>query len=277
MSTRNKTGPNWFLRLALLVALGLSGWSMYTTLMSYGVPQLFAFVGVAVFDLAALGLAQMVQRNQDTPRRFTLLAMRLVVALLVATSATVNGLHAYQEWGVVAAIIFAAAPVVPEVLFEFQHRMDRPAHESPRPLRWMFDPKGSFGQVKAAVLAGTPAVLPQVQVVREPEPAGTPRPNCSECGQNRPEPRLTGHENPAVPVPEPRPELARTAPEPAVLAPEPPSSRPERVDELAELIKTRGGDKNAVTLEEVMGRYGVAKTTASALRKDAVSLLGGYA
>lgn len=72
--------------------------------------------------------------------------------------------------------------------------------------------------------------------------------------------RFDPNQNPS-PNPNPNPETEGA--DPKVMP------RPERVKDLARLITDRGGDKEAVKLEEVMGRYGIAKGTASTLRSDA--------
>lgn len=87
-------------------------------------------------------------------------------------------------------------------------------------------------------------------------------PNHEVTRAEPPEPALTGQPEPQVRPSEPRTELPEPQPEPA-------RTRMDRVAELAELIRTRGGEKGSVTLDEVRGRYGVAKATASALRADA--------
>lgn len=111
----------------LLVVLGMvgaavSGWSIATLLHDAGgMPWMFAYLGVGVYDLLAFMAGLMVYIRRDEPHRAV--GAQVLMMTAVAGSAYVNYMHGMQLSGNLVALVLGAAPVTFEVGFAMRHNV----------------------------------------------------------------------------------------------------------------------------------------------------------
>ena len=109
----------WSWVAVLVVALGISWWSLFTLALMVGIPTVLAAGLSVVFDAAALVCARLAHRYSASPDSGA--GPRVVMLGLVAGSVYLNWNHAVVSgYGTVAAVMFAAPAVVAVLLFELE-------------------------------------------------------------------------------------------------------------------------------------------------------------
>jgi hypothetical protein len=125
--TAPETEQSWLLGLltrwswvaVLVVALGISWWSLFALALMVGIPTVLAAGLSVVFDAAALVCARLAHRYSVSPDSGA--GPRVVMLGLVAGSVYLNWNHAVVSgYGTVAAVMFAAPAVVAVLLFELE-------------------------------------------------------------------------------------------------------------------------------------------------------------
>jgi len=109
----------WSWVAVLVMALGISWWSLFALARLFGVPSVLAAGVSVVFDAAALVCARLAHGYALSPDSGA--GPRVMMLALVTASVYLNWNHAdVAGYGMVAAVMFAAPAVVAVLLFELE-------------------------------------------------------------------------------------------------------------------------------------------------------------
>jgi len=147
--------------LTLIVALALSGWSLFTMAISLGIPKILAIVVSIAYDGAAIYMGTLA--NEYAKADQSSATTRLWTYALVGLSVGFNAYHGFLVAGLVGSAFFAAPSVASGALFsegvKFENRAALEASQRlperlPRlpKIAWLRYPKKTFDHVSALIL-----------------------------------------------------------------------------------------------------------------------------